>query len=206
MGKHPRASSSVAIPTRTIHYKVSMKPVPVENGSALPDSVKALIMSYTAHPAEPEFRNLAELTERSSLEQFPVMFDKDPVLVVNRAADPSLNGAWYFTAEANALGIPICPIYEARSQKVYQFEREGKKLFLMTSLKSYVPVFYDNNGAHTLTLLKLSLSGDWMVPVGICNSMLPFRVGDSTPIYNDFGNVPELTAKVMWPGHQGAEL
>merc|ERR1711964_407841 len=64
----------------------------------LPDAVLVTILSFAAHPDEPHFNILKNLSRPTykSVEKFSRMFSPDPVLLVE-SETPYLAGTWYFS-------------------------------------------------------------------------------------------------------------
>merc|ERR1711964_950609 len=63
-----------------------------------PGPVMATIISFTAHPEEPQFQDLRNLnpTVRKAVDASPTFYNRDRLLLLE-GGRPSLEGAWYFT-------------------------------------------------------------------------------------------------------------
>jgi len=116
----------------------------------LPEVVIATIVSFTVHPAEPQFQMLRQLTVpvRRAVDKLPKLFNTDRVLLIE-SSNPELHGPWYFSSlESTRAHLPggnllrddmLASVERSlRDQKQYVFTRENHKLTLST-------IFFDAN-------------------------------------------------------------
>merc|ERR1712080_769437 len=152
-----------------------------------PEAVTATIISFTAHPDEPEFEMLRNLTEpvRKAVDRFPNLLSSDRLLLVE-SPDSSLNGAWYFEnqtmedpnipASFNIPGLDEMVKQSMGTVKIYRFTRENStmnvELMYFNALRGATPVQvqrFRNNSAYTAgksMVLKLSRNGEEPVEIG----------------------------------------
>merc|ERR1711964_210315 len=144
-----------------------------------PAPVMATIISFTAHPEEPQFQDLRNLnpTVRKAVDASPTFFSRDRLLLLE-GGRPSLDGAWYFAGvKTTHLELPelppqvanLMPAEELADMKrriadamgdprCYQFQREDKYRYLQTASVDQTRIDPANQspGAKTFSLMLTS--------------------------------------------------